>query len=145
MDYFALQPRNIQYRAALVPEDKTLAELIFESGDGLASTLDWSERLRFGGEELKLSTDILDSSHNYKQMSRWRLTVEVEELRQLDTQKMIRNVPEIPTKEQFPMPRRSEIEAWMTELRNSPKKKARRLAPRLFTAVSRLWEILSWF
>ncbi|KFY53096.1 hypothetical protein V496_07902 [Pseudogymnoascus sp. VKM F-4515 (FW-2607)] len=145
VDYFALQPRNIQYRAALVPEGKTLAELILESGGGLASTLDWSERLRFGGEELTLSTDILDSSHNYKQMSRWRLTVEVEELRQLDTQTMIRNVPEVPTKEQFPMPRRSEIEAWMTELTNSPKKKARRLTPRLFTVVLRLWGILSWF
>ncbi|OBT76430.1 hypothetical protein VF21_04023 [Pseudogymnoascus sp. 05NY08] len=77
---FALQPQNIQYRAALVPEDKTLAELILESRGGLSSTLNWCGKLRFGDEELNLGTTILDSSHNYEQMSRWRLTVEVEKL-----------------------------------------------------------------
>ncbi|OBT88190.1 hypothetical protein VE02_02419 [Pseudogymnoascus sp. 03VT05] len=142
---FALQPQNIQYRAALVPEDKTLAELILESGGGLASTLDWCGKLCFGDEELNLGTTILDSSHNYEQMSRWRLTVEVQKLDQLDTQRVIRNVPEIPTKEQFPMSRRSEIEAWVTELTSPPKNRARLSTPGPFRVVSRLWGILSWF
>ncbi|OBT51768.1 hypothetical protein VE04_08199 [Pseudogymnoascus sp. 24MN13] len=142
---FVLQPQKIQYRAALVPEGKTLAELILESRGGLASTLDWCERLRFGDEELNLGTTILNSSHNYEQMSRWRLTVEVEKLNQLDAQRMTRNVPEIPSKEQFPMPRRSETEAWVTELTSPPKKQARLLMPGLPTVASRLWEILSWF
>ncbi|KFZ00678.1 hypothetical protein V501_10558 [Pseudogymnoascus sp. VKM F-4519 (FW-2642)] len=145
VDAFVLQPQKIQYRAALVPEGKTLAELILESRGGLASTLDWCERLRFGDEELNLGTTILDSSHNYEQMSRWRLTVEVEKLNQLDTQRMIRNVPEIPTKEQFPMPRRSEIDAWVTELTSPRKKRARLSSPGLFRVASRIWGILSWF
>ncbi|OBT66315.1 hypothetical protein VE03_04333 [Pseudogymnoascus sp. 23342-1-I1] len=143
VDGVALQPQNIQCRAAFVPEGKTLAELILESKGGQATTLDWCEKLYFDDEELKFSTTILDSSHDFQQMSRWRLTVEIKKLDQLDTQKMIRNVPQIPRKEQFPMPQRSEIESWMTELTSPPKKQSRLLRPSLFTVALRLWRILS--
>jgi hypothetical protein len=142
---FTLQPRNIKCRAALMPEGMTLAELILESKGRQATTLDWCEQLYFGDEELNISTTILDASHDFQEMSRWRLTVEVEKLDQMNTQRMIRNIPEIPSKEQFPMPRRSEFEAWVTELTSPPKKQARLLRPRLFRVASRLWGILSWF
>jgi hypothetical protein len=140
---FTLQPQNIQCRAALVPKGKILAELILESGSGQATTLDWCERLHFGDEVLNLSTTILDDSHDFQQLSRWCLTVEIEKIKP-GKQKMIRNIPEIPCREQFPMPERSEIEAWMTELANTPKKQRRPSKTGLFAVASRLWGILSW-
>ncbi|KFY40185.1 hypothetical protein V495_05565 [Pseudogymnoascus sp. VKM F-4514 (FW-929)] len=139
-----LHPRNIQYRAALVAKAKTLAELILESGGGLATTLDWCEQIHFGDEELNFSTVLLDDSNNYLQLSRLILTVEVEKRAQPSTQRMIRNIPKIPCREQFPMPERSEIEAWMTELANTPKKQRRPSRTGLFAVASRIWAIISW-
>ncbi|KFY16034.1 hypothetical protein V492_01609 [Pseudogymnoascus sp. VKM F-4246] len=138
---FTLQPLNIQCRAALVPKGKTLAELILESKGGLAATLDWCKKLCFGNEELNISTIILDTSHDFQQMSCWSLTIDVEEL----GKPHIRNIPEIPRKEQFPVPQRAEIETWVTELTSPPKKKVRRSAFGLRTVASPLWGILSWF
>ncbi|KFY36020.1 hypothetical protein V494_05380 [Pseudogymnoascus sp. VKM F-4513 (FW-928)] len=145
LDYYLLEPHNIQCRAALVPKGKPLAQLILESKGGLATTLEWCEQLHFGDEELNISTDMLDSSYYYKRKSSWRLTVEVVELPQPRTQRMIRNIPVIPRKEQFPVPQRAEIEAWMVELTSPPKKKGHRSAFGLHTVASPLWGILSWF
>lgn len=142
--HYILQPLKIQCLAALVPEAKTLAELLLESKGEQVTTLDWCKKIHFGNEDLNLSATILAAEHNFQQLSRWRLTVEIERLGQLDTQKMIRNVPEIPRKEQFGMPQRSEIEAWMTEL-TSPPKRARLSVFRRLIVASPLWEILSWF
>lgn len=123
VNHFILQPLNIQYCAALVPQAKTLAELLLESKGEQVNALDWCKKLHFGDEDLNISTTILGASHDLKQMSplgashdfqqmsRWRLTVEIEKLGLVDTKKVIRNVPEIPRKEQFEMPQRSEIEA----------------------------------
>lgn len=144
VNQYILQPLGIQCRAALVPEAKTLAELLLESEGEQVTTLDWCKKLHFGDEDLNLSTTILVVEHNFQQLNRLRLTVEIERLGRLDTQKMIRHVPEIPRKEQFGMPQRSEIEAWMTEL-TSPSKRARLSVFRCLIVASPLWEILSWF